>query len=342
MLFKKLLKLESLSNMKDSVDAENPQATTSFTPTETQAILDSEKAEKQLEEVNKELELRAEQIKEENPTAPNPKIENAFTAKVNLEEDLEDFNVAEKTSKPVKVFEEDDIDYFLDYDMYHFIYGLFVSQAEYPPKIPKELYSGRVNKFLYQGSDDYIGGDNGMKGVCQVGSDGDNVVLYSDKKEDFDSVMKVCDLFHLKYKGPTEKRSAASRWNWSLTIITPVTASGYPEMLEDYMDKIGFTIEDVMSKDFVKNYRSRQEKENEAKNMLLCDKTIHKIVSRYAKEVSPESTVQEKKDIQTRMLKELANSKLEFMDGEMHPLIYSESKAKTLFNKLVKEFLHSA
>lgn len=341
MLFKKLLKVESLSNMKDAVEAENPKATTILTPTETQAILDSEKAENQLTEVQDELNSRAKDIETEDPEAPDPKVENTYTAKLNLEEDLQDFGTTEDKKKPKKVFEDDDLDFFLDYDMYQFIYGLFVSQAEYPPKIPKHLYSGRVNKFLYQGSDSYKLSD-GMKGVCQVGSDGDNVVLYSDKKEDFDSVMKVCDLFKIKYRGPHEKRSSTSRWNWNITIITPLTSPGYPEMLEDYMSKLGLTVEDVMSKDFVKNYREHQQKENDLKNKQLCDRMITKIASKYAKMVSASTAPKDKKSLQDEMIKELSTTELEFIDGEKHPLIYNEGKAKTLFNKLVKDYLHSA
>ena len=338
-------KNESLSNMKDIVDAENPIATTTLNPIESQAIIDSEKFENHIDAVKSELDDKAKDIIVDNPEDTEPDVKNIFTSKLTLKEDLADFN--DTTSKPKKVYEQTDEDFFLDYDMYDFIYGLFVSNAEYPPKIPRQLYTGRVNKFLGQGSDSYaIDPTNeegsGIKGIPQVGTDGDNVVLYSDKKEDFDSVIKVCDLFKLKYKGPDEKSSSYSRWKWSIKIITPTTAPGYPEMLEDYMDTLGLTIEDVMSKDFAKNYRKHQEKENDVKNKELCDSAIRRIVSNYTKNISDTVETKDKINLLNDLYNELDKTEIEFVDGEKHPLIYDKGKVKTLFNKLMKDNIHIA
>lgn len=257
------------------------------------AYAESVENEKRVEEVNDELNKKAETVKTPDPDKGND-VKNEYTAQLVLDESLSDFESPETSStskdgRSKKVYEEDDEDDYLDYDMFDFIYGLV---TDCWPK-PKNPLNHRIRKFMYIGSDDYLK-TNSLQGVTQVATSGDTVEVYANSKEEFKDIIEICNMYSFKYEGPAEKRSSYSHWNFTLTIFVPCSGNGYPEMVEDYFDKLGMTMEDVMPADFCTQYRKRQariEREvQERVNKIAVGQAIKEAVKKAYRDSEPLQT----------------------------------------------------
>lgn len=353
MIFNK--KNESLLNLSRVIDNETIAPVTALDPTTTTAIADNEAAEENLEKVKEELDAAAEDIAGKEAKEEEAPIKNVFTAKLTLKEDLEDFgNEKKKDGRANKFYDDDGMNRWLDYDMFQFILDLFVTIPEFATDFPDSMFpeietttkSGKKTRkrvrstFMYQGSDNYLTGE-GVTGVSQVGVDGDNLILYADSLDVFKSVKILCDYFDLRYDEPVARKSSSSRWAFNMKIYTPMMSHGYPEMFIDYIEDHGLDYHDFMTADFITGYEKAKEKEDKENLELLFQSKIKEIVTSFATKMTLKSTAQDRKDLQQEMLNELATAKIEDLDGNMIPLEYSESKAKTLFNKIARDYLHN-
>ena len=250
----------ALDNVKKVVENDTIETSVHIDPTTAVAYSDSVAAAERVDEIMKELEDKA--IPQESPkeTEKTPQ-DNIYTKKVVLDESIDDFNISVLDTKKRS---NDDEDRYVEFDMFDFIYSLFSSETDALVRPLKALSnsSGRGRKsakttsaFMYQGSDDYIDetGEKGVEGVAQISTDADgNVVLYQDTIEAFNKVIELCDEYGFEYEGPTPKRAPWLRWNFSLKVIVPTYADGYPMDVEDYFDNKGIAIEDVMPANFIK------------------------------------------------------------------------------------------
>lgn len=277
-------KNESIENLKRVVDNDEKVAVTGhLNPVEADAYIQSEKAGKHVAEVKDELDKKAEAVVTEAPDT-GKEIKNDFTAKLVLDESMNDFALTEEASsvndgRAHKVYDEDDEDDYLDYDMFDFIYGLV---TDCWPK-PLNPLGGRLRKFMYIGSDKYMENPDRAEnsdGHSQVASSGDTIEVYANDVKDFNDIKKICDLYKFKYDGPNAKRSKNSHWNFSFNIHVPCEHSGYPMMVEDYFEDIGMKLEDVMPADFCKQYRKRQAKIDAEVEKRIAEREVEKLVNK--------------------------------------------------------------
>lgn len=281
---------EAFDNLHRVVDSDNPTVVGQMNVVMADAIQDSVRNEEHIEEVNDQMKKSAEVVAPEKPAEAEAPVKNEFTAKLVLDESLVDFTLKEeapaKDGRARKVYDDDDEDEYLDYDMFDFIYGLV---TDCWPK-PLNPLNHRMRKFMYIGSDKYAGdaSDDASDGHNQVASWGDTIQVYANTPEDFRDIQEVCELYKFSYDGPTPKRSKSTYWNYSFTINVPCVSSGYPYMVEEYFESIGKTLEDVMPPDFCKQYRKRQARvEAEAKkyiNQAEVDKMIEKAITAAAQD----------------------------------------------------------
>lgn len=240
------------------------------------ACVESAETQAYVDNVKSKLETQAQNIsqEEEKPEEKNP-VENTFTATLKLDESIEDFNLQDGRSR--KVYEDEDEDPYLDYDMFDFIYGLV---TDCWPK-PINPLSHRIRKFRYIGSDSYTGDEEDVdkNQFNQVATYGDSIEVYADQTEAFNDIIEICNLYKFHFEGPVEKKSAARHWNYSFIIDVPTAANGYPQMVEDYFESIGKTLEDVMPNDFCQQYRKRMAKLQQTAEKMLAEKEVDKIVS---------------------------------------------------------------
>ena len=277
-----------IPNLDDVVEENNTniQLTGDMGVVMADAYVQSEKVNKHIQQVKKELDDRAKQIETESPDTGH-EVKNEYTAKLTLDESLSDFNITEdavpqkkKDGRSHSISEEDDLDIHLDYDMQWFISGLV---AEEWPK-PKNPFKKTRRKARRSGRDAYAD-DTGNEGVPQVAtsSSSDAVTLYFDKKEDFADTIRLCDYYKLKYSDIRPKKSSYSRWNFNMDIYIPMTAEGYPMMVEDYLNSVGMTIDDAMDATWCSRYRNKKARiEREAQKMLssLEKEKVDKLVKK--------------------------------------------------------------
>lgn len=279
-------KNESFETLKSLTDNQKIDVVAQVDATTAAAVKESAENEKHMEDVQQELEKAAQPVHPKKPEEPETAPQNDFTAKLVLEESIADFKLYEdkKTDgRASKVYEDDDEDEYLDYDMFDFIYGLV---TDCWPK-PINPLGHKMRKFMYIGSDKYIDSDatevgNVTDGHAQVASTGDSIEVYANTPEEFNDIEEICKMYGFTYSGPTPKRSKSTYWNYSFKIDVPCVGSGYPYMVEEYFETIGKTLEDVMPADFCKQYRKRQAKiEKEAKTYLNqsdVDKFVEKAI----------------------------------------------------------------
>ena len=288
-------KNESIENLKRVVDnSEKISTTTAIDPVTADAYIQSEEADKHITEVNSELEKKAAEVKTEAPDT-GKEIKNDFTAKLVLDESIGDFSLTEDETavtdgRSRKVYDEDDEDDYLDYDMFDFIYGLV---TDCWPK-PINPLGGRLRKFLYIGSDKYMENPNSDEKSdthSQVASNGDTIEVYANDVKDFEGIRQICDLYKFTYSGPTAKRSKTRHWNFSFSIKVPCEMSGYPMMVEDYFEDLGMTMEDVMPADFCKQYRKRQARIAAEAEKLIAKREKEK--ARQAKDAAAAKTAED-------------------------------------------------
>ena len=274
----------ALDNVKRVVDNETADVVVTMDPATAVAYEESKAAAERAEEVTKELEERlpAQILEVKSEDTP---VENMYTKKLVLDESIDDFNMPLNDTKKRS---NDDEDRYVEFDMFDFIYSLFSSETDSLIRPLKALSNskGRGRKkagetgsaFMYQGSDDYIDetGEKGVEGVAQISTDNDgNVVLYQDTKESFDPVVALCDEYGFDYEGPIAKKAPWVRWNYSFIVHVPTYADGYPMEVEDYFDKQGIAIEDVMPPEFIKGRAKDYKKMNDE---VVVETTFKKFV----------------------------------------------------------------
>ena len=88
--------------------------------------------------------------------------------------------------------------------------------------------------------------------------------LRSDRKEDFDDIIAVCDLYKIVHTDPVEYSGGYHLFKWSMTITVPSISKGYPMLLEDYFESINVPLEEVMPASWVKSYRNKIDKLNKS------------------------------------------------------------------------------
>lgn len=280
-------KNESFENFNKIVD-NKVETVVTLDPTTAVAVVESAANEAHAEDVKAELEKTAKDVTPESPEEKETTVKNEFTAKLVLDESIEDFKLQEDNvmsdGRSRKVYDDDDEDEYLDYDMFDFIYGLV---TDCWPK-PLNPLGHKMRKFMYIGSDKYMDSDatevgNVTDGHAQVASTGDSIEVYANNPEEFKDIEEICKLYGFTYSGPQAKRSKSTYWNYSFRIDVPCVGNGYPYMVEEYFETIGKTMEDVMPADFCKQYRKRQARiEAEAKkyiNQSDVDKMIDNAIT---------------------------------------------------------------
>lgn len=256
----------ALDNIKKIVDNDKVETSVHLDPGTAVAYEDSVAAAEHVEEVKKELDKKADEIKIDAPEEPKVKADSIYTKKHTLDESIEEFDFKSIDGS------KDDADRYVEFDMFDFIYSLFSSETDSLVR-PLKAFSNSKKRdknapsaFMYQGSDDYIDetGEKGVEGVSQVSTDTDgNVVLYQDKESDFDKVIELCDEYGFTYEGPTPKRAPWIRWNYSFKIVVPTYADGYPMDVDDYFEQRGIPMEEVMPAEFMKGRTKDYKKMND-------------------------------------------------------------------------------
>ncbi len=273
---------EEFNNLQRVLDDEKPEVIANLDIVTANAVKEHNDAEEHIEEVAEELAEAAAAVAVEEPKAPETTVANEFTAKLTLDESLESFKLQEE-EKPAdgrarKVYDDDDEDEYLDFDMFDFIYGLV---TDCWPK-PLNPLDHKLRKFMYIGSDTYTSADrmeagNVSDGHAQVASTGDTIQVYANKPEEFNDIIEICNLYKFKYTGPAQRRSKSTYWEYSLDIHVPCVGSGYPYMVEEYFETIDKTMEDVMPADFCKQYRKRQARVEKEAQKFINDAEVDKL-----------------------------------------------------------------
>lgn len=298
-MIKRRIKNEALDNVHRVVDEKSPEVVGQVDIVTAEAIQADAKVVAHVSEVNKELDQAAQAVTPEKAEEPKTDVKNDFTAKLVLDESIQDFQLNEtpklrEDGRGNKVTDDDGMNTYLDYDMFDFIYGL-VTDCYPVPKNP--ISTPKKRKFMYIGSDNYAGRPENSDEIdafdlhAQVSSEGNKITVYAqeDRKTEggktvklgtvsaFDWIRAVCDLYKFKYSGPNPRKSTDSHWEYSLTITVPCD-SGYPMMVEDYFETLGLTIEDVMDEKFAASYRKEQAKEQKEAKAYLDSIEIEKKV----------------------------------------------------------------
>lgn len=311
--------VDAMNNVTKVVNAEVPVGV-AVDLTMADVYEENIEASKHVEEVEETLQKAAEEIITEEPKAPEVKTKNIYTAKITLDEAFVDFKAIDAS--------KDEEDRYIEFDMFDFVYSLFASETDSLIRPLKALSntSSRGRKkagdtgssFMYQGSDDYIDetGEKGAQGVSQISTDIDgNVVLYQDNVSDFDKVIALCDEYGFEYEGPTPKKAPWVRWNFSFKVIVPTYSDGYPMEVEDYFEKRGIAIEDVMPQEFIKGRRKDYKKMNDEVDVdFVFDKFVKKaavsldplenFVKDMFKELDERGVKYDRKALKTRFLDE--------------------------------------
>ena len=270
----------AMENMNKVIDNKIAPANTEIDVVTTNAVLEDKEAVEHVEEVKDELNKRAEEIKTEDPAAPEVKVKNIYT-KLKLEESVSDFDVK-------SLADDSDEDDYLDYDMFDFAYGLVTD--DWPR--PKNILGRRIRKFQHTDSDDYIK-TNEPTGMSQVGTDMvGNVVVYSNDPDAFDDVKQMCDYYHLTYSNVRPSSNKNSHWAYNFTINVPMTGAGYPVMAEDFFAQFGWTLEDVIesnktgggkSANWGTTYAKRAEKDRSQTSTYVNDRAVDAVYDKYVR-----------------------------------------------------------
>lgn len=322
---KRRTKNEAFANLQNVVDAEAPATVGQMDVVMAGAVQDNIKNEEHAKEVADTLQKSADAVTPEATKDTETSVKNDFTAKLILDESLIDFTMTEEApvadGRARKVYDDDDEDEYLDYDMFDFVYGLV---TDCWPK-PINPLGHKMRKFMYIGSDKYMDSADAdtrdsSDGHAQVASFGDSIEVYSNNPADFKDIEEICKLYKFGCSGPHRRRSKSTYWEFSFKINVPCVSSGYPYMVEEYFETIGKTLEDVMPADFCKQYRKRQARvEAEAKkyiNQAEVDKMIDKAIT---------AAAQDNTEPLDAHLKRL------YADLDAAGLTYQKSKVKKVF-----------
>lgn len=322
---KRRTKNEAFANLQNVVDAKAPATVGQMDVVMAGAVQDNIKNEEHAKEVDDTLQKSADAVTPEATKDAETSVKNDFTAKLILDESLTDFTMTEEApvadGRARKVYDDDDEDEYLDYDMFDFVYGLV---TDCWPK-PINPLGHKMRKFMYIGSDKYMDSADAdtrdsSDGHAQVASFGDSIEVYSNNPADFKDIEEICKLYKFGCSGPHRRRSKSTYWEFSFKINVPCVSSGYPYMVEEYFETIGKTLEDVMPADFCKQYRKRQARvEAEAKkyiNQAEVDKMIDKAIT---------AAAQDNTEPLDAHLKRL------YADLDAAGLTYQKSKVKKVF-----------
>ena len=287
----KLILNENLENLDKVIEAESTiPVHTDMDIVITAAYDDSLNNDKHLEEVNKELDKRNEVIKTEEPKEEKV-IDNMYTAKLTLDESLEEFVIDDAKAYTNKgndawqaLSDDDDTDYHLDYDMYDFLYALFRGLEGNANRNPKNPLGHTIHTFSPTSE------DNNTKGVAhetnapQIGVMFGNpyiITLSAHSEEDFRDAITLCDMYKIAYRGPEARKNSENYWEYSMMVEVPMAAENYPMLLEDYFETIGLTVEDVMTPEFAKTYRNKLRRLNRDMEVYSEELVRKKIVDKY-------------------------------------------------------------
>lgn len=332
---------ESFQALERGAKATDPKTHGQMNAVMASAVVEHNDAVKHVEEVNGKLRDAAKPVTPEAAKDPDTKTKNTYTAKLVLDESVRDFRLAEATAvdgRKYKVYEYDDEDEYLDYDMFDFINGLV---TDCWPKPLNPIKDVRQRKFMYMGSDNYntrpedpVGSPENKNIVeipafdqhAQVSSNGNTITVYANDDFDkegnnlglraFDWIRKVCELYKFKYSGPNTRKSSASHWKYSFDIHVPCVGNNYPYMVEDYFETIGLTLEDVMPADFCTQYRKRQQKDQKAGEADLGAAEVDNMVKKAITAAAQDGSVP-LEDFLKQLFKDLKAAGLKFKRAEV-------------------------
>lgn len=175
---------EALENIKDVIDFQNDNldAHTELDIVMAAAYDDDMKAEEHLEEVNNELEDRADAIAVEEVTTPEVTVDNMYTAELRLDESIEDFKLVEDGRSHAAASGGDWEEEYLEYDMARFVSGLCGGE-DYPK--PLSPLGRRMRRFQSGSRDKYVSTVDGeaeaLVGTPQVVAEERYVTLYAQR-----------------------------------------------------------------------------------------------------------------------------------------------------------------
>lgn len=322
---KRRTKNESFANLQTVVNAKTPETVGQMDIVMADAVQTSIKNEEHVEGVADNLKKNADVVTPDTPKEPETAVKNDFTAKLVLDESLSDFTITEEApvadGRARKVYDDDDEDEYLDYDMFDFVYGLV---TDCWPK-PLNPLGHKMRKFMYIGSDKYMDSDDAdtrdaSDGHAQVASFGDSIEVYSNNPADFKDIEEVCKLYKLSCSGPHRRRSKSTYWEFSFRVNVPCVSSGYPYMVEEYFETIGKTLEDVMPADFCKQYRKRQARVEAEAKKYINQADVNKMIDKAITAAAQDNT--EPLEVHLKRL---------YADLDAAGLTYQKSKVKKTF-----------
>jgi hypothetical protein len=171
--------------------------------------------------------------------------------------------------------ERDDVvdrDHHLDFDMFDYIYSLVCTIDDY--SVVLNPFGGPLKKFDIK-EDGYQVYTNGNSGV----------VVESYYEEDFETLVKICDMYKFSIDGPVAHKDFANdRTYYALTINVPMVSDTYPAMLEDYFDDIGVSLDNVMPKKWVTAYRNKLAKLEKEADAEANDMQVEKLYQKHVTE----------------------------------------------------------
>ena len=322
---KRRTKNESFANLQTVVNAKTPETVGQMDIVMADAVQTSIKNEEHVEGVADNLKKNADVVTPDTPKEPETGVKNDFTAKLVLDESLRDFTITEEApvadGRARKVYDDDDEDEYLDYDMFDFVYGLV---TDCWPK-PLNTLGHKMRKFMYIGSDKYMDSDDAdtrdaSDGHAQVASFGDSIEVYSNNPADFKDIEEVCKLYKFSCSGPHRRRSKSTYWEFSFRVNVPCVSSGYPYMVEEYFETIGKTLEDVMPADFCKQYRKRQARVEAEAKKYINQADVNKMIDKAITAAAQDNT--EPLEVHLKRL---------YADLDAAGLTYQKSKVKKIF-----------
>lgn len=322
---KRRTKNESFANLQTVVNAKTPETVGQMDIVMADAVQTSIKNEEHVEGVADNLKKNADVVTPDTPKEPETGVKNDFTAKLVLDESLSDFTITEEApvadGRARKVYDDDDEDEYLDYDMFDFVYGLV---TDCWPK-PLNPLGHKMRKFMYIGSDKYMDSDDAdtrdaSDGHAQVASFGDSIEVYSNNPADFKDIEEVCKLYKFSCSGPHRRRSKSTYWEFSFRVNVPCVSSGYPYMVEEYFETIGKTLEDVMPADFCKQYRKRQARVEAEAKKYINQADVNKMIDKAITAAAQDNT--EPLEVHLKRL---------YADLDAAGLTYQKSKVKKTF-----------
>ena len=287
----KLILNENLENLDKVIKAESTVPVHSdMDLVMADAYVDSLENDKHLAEVNKELDKRNEAVKTEEPKEEKV-IDNMYTAKLTLDESLEEFVIDDAKAYTNKgndawqaLSDDDDKDYHLDYDMYDFLYALFRGLEGNANRNPKNPLGHTIRTFSPTSEDSNAKGVAHETNAPQIGVMFGNpyiITLSAHNEDDFRDAKALCDMYNIVYRGPEARKSTDNYWEYSMMVEVPMAAENYPMLLEDYFETIGLTVEDVMSPEFAKTYRNKIARLNKDAEVYSTELVRKKIVDKY-------------------------------------------------------------